>query len=296
MTFPEIHQPEKPHGFPDTKSETEMMDSFCSEYSGQIIRHAENRLPENPLTKNQIFQLIMFYYGVYFYDYACGGRLLSGETTNNDRAHSYRRSHTLPDQPANPDLIKGNIPLWPVNLIKENRTNGPAAKIHGFIEIPAAHLKDTHPDTLSLYSYRFFNSNLLNVIRWMMVPIDQDVYTSKAYLELGILAGIEEAQHTHFWYLEDKNYGNITDDINYVEGPLRSYIHKSQARAGIGLDGNLHYHGGIGSEFAALVTTSMYIKNYQPTLWSDGRQQYYETVKKHRRQLAATKKAIIRPK
>lgn len=297
MSLPEIPRPEKPLGFPAPKTETEMMDRFSCEYSGQIIRHAKDRLPENPLTENQLFQLIMIYYGVFFYDFVCGGHLLSGETTGNERAHSYRRSYLLPDQPTDPDSIKRNILYWPVNLIKENRTNSPAAKINGFIEIPAAYLKKTSPKINSVYNYRFFSSDLLNIIRWTLFPSGgHDVYTSQAYLEYGVLAGIEEAQHTHFWYLENKNFKNDTDNINYVEGPLKSYILKSQTFTGIGLDGNLNYHGGIGAEFAAFVTTSMYVKNYQPTLWNTGRQQYYEAVKKHRRRLATSKEAIIRPK
>lgn len=239
----------------------------------------------------------MFYYGVYFYDFVCGGHLLSGETTRNERAHSYRRSHLLPDQPTDPDLIKQNIPYWPVNLLRVNNGNRPRAINHGFIEIPAAHLTLAEPNEYHAFSYRYFTNKLLNKVRLASLQENQhDYYPSPVYLERGILAGIHEAQHTHFWYLEKTHFNNDLKDIDYANGPLKSYVKKGRAFTGIGLNGHLNYYGGVGSEFAALATTSVYVKRYHPILWELGYRRYYETVRSYRRRLATTKKAIIRPK
>ncbi len=300
MNTVETSHPERPRGFPTVWAERELIANFCQEFGPQVIEHAKKRLPDYPLTENQLFFLTMFYYGVYFYDHICGGHLLSGRTTDNEQSHKYRRKYRLPPLTDTPDNIRKNIPNWPVNLVDENRNNRPCATNFGFIEIPARSLSNVEYDTAARYRYRYSSHNpVLDFVFQLFAAINQEesTYLTMEALNRGILPGIEEAQHTHFWYLERKHYGNDLQNTNLVDGPLKSYLLISDAKSGLAHDSSLKYHAGVGAEFAAHIVTSTYVRKYHPLLWAEGGQEkYHEAIMDHRRRLAATKATIIRPK
>lgn len=285
MVTPEISRPEKQRGFPSLKKEPLLYHDFIRLYTEPITDYAHIRLPDWRPTRNQLFLLSMIYYGIYFYDSVCGGDLLSGRTTDNDQARQYRQKHNLPVV-TSPDTI-GDLSLWPVNLSYGRANTVPGAYFHGMIYLPASFLPDVDPHEEIFYAYRYFKNPLLRHLHQLFFE-NRSRHLSMPLLQRGIFTGLEEAQHSHFWYLERVHYGNDHGNVNTVHGPLKSYLTKGALVNGGGLNHHLRYYSGSGPEFAAHVTKAAYVRKYLPEIWSSGYHEFYQAVKTTRRQLAAT--------
>ena len=303
MATPEISRPEKHRGFPSPKKESRLYHDFIRFYAEPIADYTRVRLPDWRPTRNQLFLLSMIYYGIYFYDSVCGGDLLSGRTTANDQARQYRQRHNLPACPpdcgaigaavTNPDN-GADLSLWPVNLSYGRPGAVPGAYYHGMISIPASFLPDVNPREEFFYAYRYFQNPLLKCLHQLFFE-NKSHYLSRPLLQRGILTGLEEAQHSHFWYLERVHYGNDHGNVNTVYGPLKNYLTKRALANGGGLNHHLRYYSGSGAEFAAHVTKAAYVRKYRPEIWYSGYYEFHQAVKTTRRQLAASSPPATRP-
>ena len=284
MVTPELSRPEKHRGFPSPKKELLLYHDFIRLYAEPITEYAHTRLPDWQPTPNQLFLLSMIYYGIYFYDSVCGGDLLSGRTTANAQARQYRQKHNLPA--ATTPNGSGDLSLWPVNLSYGQPKAVPGAYIHGMIYLPASFLPDIDPHEEFFYTYRHFKNPHLQHLHQLFFE-NRSRYPSMPLLQRGIFTGLEEAQHSHFWYLERVHYGNHQGNVNTVCGPLKNYLTKGTLTNDGGLNHHLRYYSGSGAEFAAHVTQAAYVRRYLPEIWYSGYHEFYAAVKTLRRQLAA---------
>lgn len=274
----------RPSRWPKTiDEERQMQVEFCQRYAWQVEELIHSRLPNNQLTDNQFCQLVMIYYGIYFYDHICGGRILSGETTNNKNAVEYRQKHGLPRLPSSPKSIRDNIALWPVNLHNGGGTPCSDAR-NSMIAIPTSSLQDI--DTNEIHLYGYIDPKRSNP------TIYSGEYQSLPALEHGIRYGIEEAQHSHFWYLERTHFNNSGESVDNINGPLRGYLQKKKVKEENSPDNMILYYSGIGSEFAAHMIIAGYYRRYFPYFWEKGQREYHEAVMAYRRQLVATRKPL----
>src|SRR3989344_6021160 len=285
MATPEISRPEKHRGFPGPKKESRLYHDFIRLYAEPIADYTRVRLPDWRPTRNQLFLLSMIYYGIYFYDSVCGGDLLSGRTTANDQARQYRQRHNLP--PVIGPNSSADLSLWPVNLSYGRPGAVPGAYYHGMISIPASFLPAVNPREEFFYAYRYFQNPLLKCLHQLFFE-NKSHYLSRPLLQRGILTGLEEAQHSHFWYLERVHYGNDHGNVNTVYGPLKNYLTKRDLANGDGLNHHLRYYSGPRARLDALVTKAAYVRKYLPEIWSSGYYEFYQAVKTTRRQLAAS--------
>lgn len=269
----------RPSRWPKTiDDERRMQLHFGKKYGRQIAEYAKARLPEVSLSQNQLLHLVMIYYGIYFYDHICGGRILSGETTANEKAELYRRVHDLPNQPINPMTIYDNVAFWPIDL--HNRGGAPSVNSeNSMIAIPLSFLEKKKPAEIRRFDY--FDPNKPNPTQY------SGHFRSMNVVERGIRVGIEEAQHSDFWYLERGHFNNLGTSVNTVNGPLKGYINKSEI-LDQDWDEILQYYAGIGPELAAEVVISEYYRRYFPDFWKNGRREYHEAVMTYRRRLVAT--------
>ncbi len=155
------------------------------------------------------------------------------------------------------------------------------------IYLPASFLPDTDPHEEQFYVYRYFKNPHLRRLHRLFFE-NRARYPSSP-LQNGIFIGLEEAQHSHFWYLERVHYGNHDGNVNIVSGPLKSYLTKWTLSNGGGLNHHLRYYSGSGAEFAAHVTKAAYVQRYHPETWSSGYHEFCAAVRTTRRQLAATR-------
>lgn len=286
-------KPKPERGFPNPEKQTALFLNFCHNYRPQISNYIDHRLPDWHPTDNQFFLLMMIYYGVYFYDHVSGGDILSGRTTANEYSRQFRQISRLPPI-TYPRLIKGLIPHWPVNLYYGSPDQCPSASIYGLIGIPVRAIPDIDPFESRLFYYRYYKNPLRQLLYNLSGRIHDknSSYPSLPLLEQGIFIGIEEAQHSHFWYLENRHYGNQLDDVNLVVGPLKSYLTTKTAKTAPDLDHHLKCCAGIGAEFAAHIVRAAYIQKYHSEIWAFGYRDYVAAVENHRRRLIATTKPI----
>lgn len=221
-------------------------------------------------------------YGIYFYDHVCGHAILGGYTHCHKEANAYR-ARSLPSQkPINPqtDLyptIDQHRYHWPVIL--ERGADDPCAYPDlGFIVLPVDSLPDENPHQ----TWTFYNIPLQQkLLRWLKrQPVDEmPANTSFTYIStnfsVSIVTGIEEAQHTHFGYLEKL----------HVYAPLRSFDSRLMYRltAPFRKCRTVDYYGLLRKEYAAHIVRAEYIRRYLPEVWYSGYSHYDLLVHQTRR-------------
>ena len=276
-----------PNGFPSTKFEQAMKINFLDNTGAELSEFLRLQVPDWKPTSHQIRNLLAILYGIYFYDHVTGGAILSGLTSCNDAANRFRVEH-LSHQPP---LTHDDLPLpsglihWPLLLDYGHGAVG--CYRHGIVKIPIGGIPDRDPyQTRSYYAPPPVYKPILNLIT-NKSDLEFSPYVLQCLsLNRSLLTGIEEAQHSHFCYLERTHYSANGNDDDYPKGPLRSFRSRWLVKLTMSLDGSgsLNYDSLLGDEFAAHIVQAEYVRRYLPVYWKRGYQKYDILIRARRRQ------------
>lgn len=251
-------------GFPSVQGEARLKNEFFSTLRPVAIQYLTERKLRPNLYKRPVENFISFFYGIYFYDYISGGRII-----NLDLSGAYRLK--LENLGLNgPNLY--NLNSWPVTLVKKSMSNEAFAQTGARTRL----IKASLTDLLTIGCYE---------------PVEMDCREASHKRKgisykinsgtFWIVTGIEEASHDDLINLELKHYGIDPDDYERVGAPLRSVEEQTGGRDLI------DYYAADGIEWAAHIVVSQYVKYYCPEDWANGFKAYDKAVRKNRKKLLA---------
>ncbi|MDO8488305.1 MAG: hypothetical protein Q7S31_03245 [bacterium] len=250
-------------GFPSVAEEMDLQRGFFADFDPRVPPFIKDQSLNYTPTPNQQLNFEAFLYGVYFYNYVCGGRVI-----NRDLSVQYQHALTRKGL-VNPEL--GELSTWPL----ETRTCGyfPAETdmLSRIIGVDLAAIEDNTPG--SIYIYYATQS----------LPFGIGMTYDTSLGQLWTCIGVEEASHADLLRLEETNYLRHQIPVPLKDFELPSKKNKSDAEA-MGAD-DADYYSKDGREFAAFVVCGEYIHRYCPKIWDSGYQQYNDEVRKRRRKL-----------
>lgn len=279
---PLLHEYPKPNGFPTPMEEWKMHNDFSRWAKSDLPTLLSLMVPDWRPTASQTEILLATLYGIYFYDYVTGGAILSGYTTCNKEANEFRKKYLRHQNPVTPTklpLVPQYLADWPISLV---RGNGPeCCYLNGIIEVEVDATPEVDPHSPYLWYAKPSIQQRLSCLITGQSKLSKApyVYTS-TYYDLHLLAGIEEAQHSHLGYLRQVHY-----EILGTQSPLKDLQSRPllKARKPICDYYTAKYNGLLGEEFAAHIVQVEYIRRYIPDHLKKGYEQYDAFVRNTRR-------------